>query len=218
MTDIGVLFVDAAVTTRSLLSEPALAERFDGPSVLAEFPVRGLVGHLLRALTTVEAYLDRPEPFAGPGTGREIITPAEYYAAVLDDLGDLHSEGQQAIRRRSAEAAPDGPRDLPAVWAETCARLATRLDQEPATRLVQVYGDHVLTLDGYLVTRLIELIVHSNDLAASVGVPPPGFDSAATGLAIDTLVEVARSRHGDTAVLLALARRERDRVDALRVI
>jgi hypothetical protein len=36
--------------------------------------------------------------------------------------------------------------------------------------------------------------------------------------AIDTLVEVARLRHGDTAVLRALARRERDSVAALRVM
>jgi hypothetical protein len=37
-------------------------------------------------------------------------------------------------------------------------------------------------------------------------------------VAVETLVEVARLRHGDTAVLRALSRRERDPADALRVL
>jgi hypothetical protein len=40
----------------------------------------------------------------------------------------------------------------------------------------------------------------------------------ATGLVIATLVEVARIRHGDAATIRALTRRERDTVDALRVL
>ena len=83
---------------------------------------------------------------------------------------------------------------------------------------MQVYGDLVLILDDYLVTRLIELVVHGDDLAASLAVTPPPLNAPATGLVIATLVEVARIRHGDPAVLRALTRRERDVVGALRVI
>ena len=36
-------------------------------------------------------------------------------------------------------------------------------------------------------------------------------------LAFDHLVEVARMRHGDNAVLMSLTRRERDAVKALRI-
>ena len=61
-------------------------------------------------------------------------------------------------------------------------------------------------------------MVHGDDLAVSLGVDPPLLPPAATGLVIATLVEVARIRHGDIAVVRALARRERDAVDALRVI
>ena len=38
-------FLETAIATQTLLFEPALIERFDGPSALAEFPVRGLAGH-----------------------------------------------------------------------------------------------------------------------------------------------------------------------------
>jgi hypothetical protein len=75
-----------------------------------------------------------------------------------------------------------------------------------------------MTLDEYLRTRVVELVVHADDLAASVGVEPVPPQPATTAVAIDVLVGVARIRHGDMAVLRALARRERDTVRALRVL
>jgi uncharacterized protein (TIGR03083 family) len=218
MTEIRALFMETALATHALLFEPALVSRFDGPSALAEFSIRGLAGHLLRAMTSVEGYLDRPEPETGPGTGNEVISAAQYYATVIGDETDINSDVQRAVRRRGLEAAPGPPDEFVAGWGETAARLIRRLEEEPGTRLVQVYGDMVLELDEYLVTRLVELVVHADDLAASLGVTPPPLPAAATGLAIATLVEVARIRHGDAGVLRALTRRERDTVDALRVI
>ncbi|MFP5331913.1 MAG: hypothetical protein ACLGHX_06115 [Acidimicrobiia bacterium] len=82
----------------------------------------------------------------------------------------------------------------------------------------QRWGGRLISLDDYLVTRLVELIVHSDDLAVSVGAIPPAFSREATGAVIDCLVGVARVRHGDEAVITALSRRERDTVNALRVL
>ena len=214
MTDRRALFVETALAAQTLLFEPALAERFDQPSALAEFPVRGLAGHLLRALTSVEGYLDAP----GPETGATPVSPAGYYAAVAAAGGDVGSELNRAVRQRGLEQAAGTAGELALAWGDTAARLADRLEREPAGRLVRVFGDMVLTLDDYLVTRLVELVVHADDLAASLAVPPPPLPAAATGLVIATLVEVARIRHGDAAVLRALARRERDAVGALRVL
>jgi hypothetical protein len=213
MTGNRALFVQTAMAARTLLFQPALGERFDGPSVLAEFSVRGLAGHLLRALTSVEGYLDRPEPAAGP-----VVSPAEYYAAVVAGGTDINSDLQRAVRQRGLEEAAGTAGELALAWSDTAARLGDRLEHEPDGRLVRVYGDMVLTLDDYLVTRLVELVVHADDLAASLAVPPPPLPAAATGLVIATVVEVARIRHGDAAVLRALARRERDAVEALRVL
>jgi hypothetical protein len=219
MTDIRGLFCDAADATAALLDGPALVERFDGPSALAEFSVRGLAGHLLRAMTSVEGYLDAAAPEPGEGTGVEVIPAAAYYAAVLGTTtGDINDDLNRAVRQRGVEAAPGVPQGFPAVWAETADRLRGRLAAEPVGRLVRVYGGLVLDLDNYLITRLVELAVHGDDLAVSLGVAPPRLDPAATGLVIATLVEVARGRHGDTAVLRALTRRERDAGEALRVI
>jgi uncharacterized protein (TIGR03083 family) len=213
VTDIRALFCETADAAAQLVADPALKERFEGPSALAEFSVRGLAGHLLRSMTSVDGYLDRPAPAGG-----DVVSAAQYYASVLRGETDINSEFHRSIRRRGIEAAPETPEALPVAWAETAGRLRNRLSGEPADRRVQVFGDLVLTLDDYLVTRLIELVVHADDLAVSLGVEPPPLPAAATGLVIATLVEVARVRYGDTAVLRALARRERDAVGALHVI
>ena len=146
------------------------------------------------------------------------MSAAEYYAAVLAGQTDIDSDFHRSIRQRGVEAAPPTPEELPEAWGETAARLRARLAAEPADRLVRVFGDLVLTLDQYVVTRLIELVVHVDDLAASLGVQAPPLPVEATEVVITTLVEVARIRHGDPAVVRALTWRERDVVGALRVL
>jgi uncharacterized protein (TIGR03083 family) len=213
VTDIRTLFCAAIDAAMPLLAEPALKERFEEPSALPEFSVRGLAGHLLRAMTSVEGYVDRPEPEGG-----DVVSAAEYYAGILEPTPDINSELNRSVRQRGLDSAPESAEEFPALWAETVARLRARLTEESPDRLVQVYGDLVLTLDDYVVTRLIELVVHADDLATSLAVEPPSLPDAAGAVAISTLVEVARIRHGDVAILRALTRRERDAVDALRVI
>lgn len=213
VTDIRTLFCEAIEATSSLVAEPVLKDRFEEPSALAEFSVRGLTGHLRRAMTSVEGYLDQPAPVAGG-----VISAAEYYASVIPDDRDLDSDFNRAIRQRGLEAATGTPDEFALEWTKTATGLIARLRQEPGDRVVQVYGGLVLTLDEYLVTRLVEMVVHADDLAASLGIAPPPLPLAATGLVIDTLVSVARIRHGDAATVRALTRRERDAVDALRVL
>ena len=219
VTEIRVLYGTTLIELHGwLLQQRArLAERFEEPSALAEFSVRGLAGHLRRAMTMVETYLDQPAPDPGAGT-LEMVSAAAYFARVLPTDRDLDSEFHRAIRQRGIETAPDRPDDFSLLWAESAGNLITRLEQEPDDRLVQVFGGVVLTLDEYLATRIVELVVHADDLAVSLDVAPALLSPAVTGLVITTLVQVARLRHGDSAVVRALSRRERDTAEALRVI
>ncbi|MDQ3952360.1 MAG: maleylpyruvate isomerase N-terminal domain-containing protein [Actinomycetota bacterium] len=194
-----------------LISLPEVARAWDGPSALPEFTVRGLAGHLLRATGSVEAYLDRPEPDGEP------VSAAEYYVQAVDEP-DIHSEVHRAIRQRGEDEAAGGYDSVRTRAYDLLERLEARLASEPRDRKVRAYKDVVLRLDDYLVTRLIELTVHVDDLAVSVDVPPPDLPADATGLAIEALVEAAKLKHGDPAVLRALTRRERDQVEALRVL
>ena len=75
-----------------------------------------------------------------------------------------------------------------------------------------------MSVEEYLRTRVVELTVHSEDLAASADVDPPTFEDDTLQIAIDVLMGVARIRHGAPAIVRALARRERDTANVLRVL
>jgi hypothetical protein len=212
MNDVRRLFLSCARSTHRLLSRPELERRWDEPSALEHFSVRGLAGHLVRATGSVEAYLDRPEP-----EGDQPISAGAYYARAID-TPDLQSDLHVAVRAKGEAEAAGGYADLLQRLEGLVGRLEKRLEEEAPTRLVRVFQDIVLSLDDYLVTRLIEQLVHSDDLALSIGVEPPEAPPGAMDVVLRGLLEVARTKHGDLAVLRAFARRERDSVGALRVL
>ncbi|WP_230205174.1 hypothetical protein [Parafrankia elaeagni] len=67
----------------------------------------------------------------------------------------------------------------------------------------------VLSLDDFLATRILEIAVHSDDLAVSVDVPTPALPVPATDAVLALLTRLAAHRHGPTAVLRAFSRAER---------
>lgn len=211
MDEACAAFLDAASAAVHLLERSELAGHWARDSVLQRFPVAALAGHLLRGMTTVEQYLDGPEPSE---TG---ISAATYFQTVAGSA-DIDDPASQAVRARGEQAAAGGPAALAGQARAALERLSARLTSVRSGQRLRVAGGLVLTLDEYLRTRVVELVVHADDLAASVGVtlapPLPGTCK----IAIDVLVDVARLRHGDLAVLRALARRERDQVQALRVL
>jgi hypothetical protein len=142
----------------------------------------------------------------------------DYYAR-LQGTTVADSPLNTGVRARSEETAHAGA-DVVAEQARSALhRLRARLEQAPAQRRIAVLhqpGEQML-LDEYLRTRCVELAVHTEDLALSVGLDvcsPPETAEAA----VELLLAAARRRHGDRAVLHALARRERDVWDALRVV
>jgi hypothetical protein len=211
MGDARAAFLDAASTAAQLLQRPGLAEHWTDGSVLQQFSVAGLAGHLVRGMTTVEHYLDGPEP-SGDG-----ISAGSYFHTVIGSV-DVDDPGNQAIRARGEEEAAGGPETLAAEARAAFERLSSRLPGLGAGRRVRVAGGLVMMLDEYLRTRVVELVVHADDLAASIGVELVPPQPATCRIAIDVLVCAARIRHGDMAVLRALARRERGPVEALRVL
>ncbi len=174
--------------------------------------VGGLAGHLARSVLQVEWFLD------GQVFGAEPVSPVRYYARLADtSLPD--SALNVGVRARSEETAAAGPAVVAEQARAAWLRLSQRLGGESADRRVAVLhrpGEEML-LDGYLQTRCVELTVHLDGLALSVDAPCRVPD-AALAVAVDVLVAAARDRHGDQAVLHALARRERDVDQALRVL
>jgi len=206
------VYLEAAESAVQLLGRGDVARAWEDESVLVGMSVGALAGHLARSVLQVEWFLD------GQGMGAEPVSPVRYYAR-LEGTSTPGSSLNEGVRVRSEETAALGPAAVTQETAAALSRLRERLGAEPADRRVAVLhrpGEEML-LDGYLQTRCVELAVHIEDLALSVDseVRAP---EAAVAVAVDVLVAAARERHGDRTVLHALARRERDLVDALRVL
>ncbi|NNM45594.1 maleylpyruvate isomerase N-terminal domain-containing protein [Knoellia koreensis] len=73
-----------------------------------------------------------------------------------------------------------------------------------------------LTTDDWLTTRMMEMLVHADDLASSVGLRTPEFPEAAVVPVVGLLASVAADRHGATAVVRALSRPQRARLSCRR--
>jgi hypothetical protein len=150
-----------------------------------------------------------PEP-DGP-----VASAAEYFAALA--TSDPSAPDSVDVRARGAETAKGGWARLYLDVGKATAALAERLAVEPPTRRVPAMG-RALLIDEYLKTRIVELVFHLEDLARSLSLPAPALPFETTHLAIEVLIDTARVRHGDRAVLHALGRRELDSVQALRVL
>ena len=66
-----------------------------------------------------------------------------------------------------------------------------------------------LRRDDFLLTRMLEIVVHADDLAQSVGLRTPEFPAEVFAPVRDLLVRLAVERYGQSAVISALTRSER---------
>ena len=71
------------------------------------------------------------------------------------------------------------------------------------------WQDCCLQLDDFLVCRLVEIVVHADDLAVSIDCPTPQFDDDALDPVMALLATLSAQRRGQDAVLRVLSRAER---------
>lgn len=115
-----------------------------------------------------------------------------------------------AMRRGSELASADGPDALAGRAAAAIAELRAKLPAEPADRTVFLpWGPWSLTLDDMLRTRMMEIVVHGDDLACSVALAEAQPPEAAADGAIELLTRLAVRKHGPAALVRALSRAER---------
>ncbi|MFF9489983.1 sterol carrier family protein [Streptomyces sp. NPDC014676] len=156
------------------------------PTRLGDWTVRELVAHIGAALTAVDRLLDEPEP--ARQDGRLLDWPS----AIAADA--------DAIAGTARRLAADHP-DLDAHLADVERRFTDRLDAHPGGRPIPTSAG-ALPLADYVVTRTVELVVHTDDLNAAVpglGIP---YDrqalAACTRLLADALA--AKAPGGSTEV------------------
>jgi len=134
-------------------------DQWDQPG-LGEWDVRALVGHTLRAVTTVSSYLAQPAP-----DSVACGSAGEYFVRVRT----LPAADDRAVADRGHQAGRDlGPDPLATVRAGI-ARASERLAQLDGADPVLPTVAGGMRLSDYLPTRTFELLAHSNDLAAATG-------------------------------------------------
>lgn len=198
--------IHATDLVEHLAARPEVASAWTDESSCAGMTVGGLTRHLTSQSVNVVALLDRA---AGTqGRDAETIPLLEHYARAAWLREDLDGETNQTIRAASDEQATEGPDAALAVLAAARAGLASALEQAPETTYIPWQGWRLAT-DDFLVTRLMETVVHSDDLAASVGLPSPDFGSAVLDPVLRLLSALAVRRHGQDAIIRALSRPQR---------
>ncbi|MDA8291023.1 MAG: maleylpyruvate isomerase N-terminal domain-containing protein [Actinomycetota bacterium] len=179
-----------------------------GDPALGSWTVQDLVGHTSRSLLTIEMYLARePEPVTLEG-------PLAYLAAAAAAGTDPAAADAIAQRGRDAgKALGDDVADAVRAISERVASLVDRTaDDAPcATPLGS------LTLAAYLPTRVLELTVHTLDLAAATGEEVPEELDEPVAACLELVAAAVGETAHAAAVLRALTGRG-SLPDGLRVV
>jgi hypothetical protein len=203
---LDVAFPMAAAVALDLIQRDEVRDQWLMPSALPKMSVGALACHL----------------------GRQVVRAAE----LLPTTTDLPSlESVDAHYHRAAwvmSTSPDDPsNDRSSDNADAAlgaAALAGRAAEalETARRLLAAgtardvvpipWQGWSLRRDDFLLTRMLEIVVHADDLALSVGVCTPEFPAEVFAPVRDLVVRLAVKRHGQSAVISALTRSERTQV------
>ena len=201
---IRTTFLAMAQVALDLARDESVVDRWSKPSALRGFTIGGLAAHLVGQVTEAAAVLNGD---VSPG---DVIGVTEHYERGSQVLADWDSELNVAIRDAGEQSALAGPAEVAELAAAALEGLRQRLPAEPEDRVIDFpWTPWNLPLDDYLAAKTLELVVHSDDLAVSAGLPTPDMPAEAVDGAIRVLADVAGRRHGPFAVIRAFCRAER---------
>ncbi|MFF3860311.1 sterol carrier family protein [Streptomyces sp. NPDC002209] len=131
-------------------------EQLARPSGVGAWSVAELAAHIAWIADSLATGLARP-PAAVPE-----LTAVEWPSATASLAGKIAEAARETL-----EGAP-----LPELYERAAARMAEALAANPGSRVLDLWiGD--MTLADFLVTRTVELVVHTDDLARAAGVDIP---------------------------------------------
>jgi hypothetical protein len=199
-------YLEAARSAAALLGRTEVADAWDRPSALEGMTVGALAVHLGSEVLLVQNAWRDPARWSQD----EPIPLLEHYRRSTWVTGGPDHEANVGIRESAAQAASPGHA---AVLADVQTALADleglRESTEQPAAVQMSWWAWSLSWEDFLVTRMMEIVVHSDDLAVSVGVEPPELPGAVLEPVLSLLVGVATVRHGQAAVVRALSRSER---------
>src|SRR5690242_19530029 len=178
-------FLESVRVARDLAGSDAVRGAWERESACAGMSVGGLAHHLLNQGVTVARGL-------GADPSGEVIPLIEHYRRAPWVEASRAGEVDPEQNARDDEAAKAGTDAVLASVARATGGLADLLatPRDPDTIFIPWQGWSLGT-DDFLTTRMMEMLVHSDDLAASVGVDTPRFPDAAVVPVVGLLAAVA---------------------------
>ena len=157
---------------------------------LGEWNVRDLVGHTSRSLTRVEEFCAQPAEKA------TVLSAAEHYRLPADN---------DEIAARGREAGAELGDDPAATVRKAADRVLPLLDGFSEDMIIS-YPNGAIRLGDYLETRVVELTVHTLDLANAIGADADA-PAEALSVTLHLLADLAvASGQGAPLVLAATGR------------
>lgn len=187
-----------------LLADPAVARAWAQESALPGLTVGGLAVHLAsQADAAVEFLGIQPGPASAP-----LVALADSFARADWFTAPADAPENTSIRDEFNAMAAVGP-ERAAQWVQQSrAQLPAAVRGAGPTTYVP-WLDCRLATDDFLVVRMLETVVHADDLAVSAGLPAPAFDDDVLHPVLALLAVLGARRHGQDVALRALARAER---------
>ncbi|MFB7472797.1 sterol carrier family protein [Kitasatospora sp. NPDC056184] len=170
------------------------AADLDRPTRLGEWRVRELLAHLAVQIEWVPAHLDDPLE------GRPPLDLARWAVRV----GTVAPLLDEQARARAADEFAGDPASVAAAFDRAVEALLGALERpeaaDPARRFEIRLGS--MALADFLVTRLVETVVHADDLAAALGAAPFPHDRQAVAAVTRLLADAFAERTPGGAVEL----------------
>ena len=202
-------FLVVADSALGLIGRVEVVQGWGRPSALADLSVGALAAHLGSQVLTVHAALTAGECV----TDQTPVSLMEHYERVPWMTGGPDHASNVTIREGAESSAGPGQAHLLGQLEEAVDDLRLAFGARrpvglpPAIRMP--WWDWSLSFDDFLTTRVMEIVVHSDDLAASVDTPAPLLPEAVLGPVLALLVGLSLRRHGQSDVVRALSRAER---------
>jgi hypothetical protein len=193
--------------TAELFRRPEVAAAWGEPSRVERYSVGGLAGHLVRAVERTFTALD--DPIRAP-EGRPALLTDWYLQNRVASAADLDDAIASFLRADGEQMGAPGPETLSEQLLDLRARIGDRLAAEPADRAVSGLRTELpVRLTDYLASRVVEVVVHADDVAVSAGSTMPEFSVSVYDVVLGFCLAGARQRGTDLEVLRAMTRAER---------
>jgi hypothetical protein len=203
---LDAVFPMAAQIALDLIRHDKVVDQWLASSVLAKMSIGALACHLgrqiVRAAELLPAETDLPT--------LESVDAHYHRAPWVTSTSPDDPANDRSTDEAEAELGAAALADRSSVALDAVRRM---LASGAASDVVPIpWQGWSLRRHDFLLTRMVEIVVHCDDLGQSAGVRTPEFPPQVFSPVCDLLLRLSVRRHGQSAVISALARGERTRV------